>query len=1165
VRPDPPLDRASEAPAVADEPGRPTAPGLAFLQGGGATGDLLRAHGWSDSSLGAPADWPQPLKTLVGVMLGSTQPMFVAWGPGRTLLYNDAYAGILAAKHPDALGRDLLDVWCEIRDDLRPIVERAYAGVSVQMDEIALVMHRKGYPEETHFSFFYAPVRDAAGAVAGLFCACTEHTAQVLAERRRDALLRLDDRLRDVERIDDLSFAASELLGSALGAVRVGYGVIDAEAGTVRVERHWSAPGLADVAGLHAFADYGSYLDELLRGHAVANADVAADPRTIGTGDAFQALGIRAHLDVPVVENGRTVAQFFVHSPVPRAWTQEEIAFVRNFAERTHAAIARRLAERALRESEERQAFLLELGDTLRTLPTPADIAHAAAGRLAAKLGASRVFYAEIGGGRMRVERDVAQGVDSIVGEHSLAAFGPDLLSAYRTGAVLSVEDTGTDPRLRDAARAGLRQRHVAAFVDVVLFDLERSVGVMAVQSATPRRWTAAEVALIQDVGERVKAAAGRARTESALRASEARFRLMADAVPQIVWITDAEGHAEFFNRQWTDYTGEPFEPMRADEIAAQHVHPDDAPATVEAFEAARRTGTTFRVEHRIRSRTGAYRWFLVRGEPYRDPASGAVVRWFGASVDIHDRRQAETSLRDLNDTLGAQVAARSAERDRLWQLSQDMLARADYSGMMSAVSPAWGHVLGWSENELLTRPYATFMHPDDMPPTLEAIGRMAETGRPTRFENRIAASDGGFKPIEWTVAPEPDGVNFIAVGRDLSANKAREAELAAAQDALRQAQKMEAVGQLTGGVAHDFNNLLTIIKSSTDLLRRPNLPDDRRRRYVDAIADTVDRASKLTGQLLAFARRQALKPEVFDAGERLRGIADMLGTVVGSRIEVAIDAVEGACHVEADASQFETALVNMAVNARDAMDGEGTLAIRVEGDAAMPSDRAPAGAPGRFVAVSLADTGCGIPAEHLHVIFEPFFTTKEVGKGTGLGLSQVFGFAKQSGGDVTVASTPGRGTTFTLYLPQIEPGVRRAGAPVDAGAEPAGPASGRRILVVEDNAEVGRFATQVLEDLGYATVWARTGAEALERLAGAQGAVDAVFSDVVMPGVSGIELGREIRRRFPGLPVVLASGYSHVLAEEGRHGFELLHKPYAADDLAKVLGRAIRGDAAGG
>jgi nitrogen-specific signal transduction histidine kinase len=390
------------------------------------------------------------------------------------------------------------------------------------------------------------------------------------------------------------------------------------------------------------------------------------------------------------------------------------------------------------------------------------------------------------------------------------------------------------------------------------------------------------------------------------------------------------------------------------------------------------------------------------------------------------------------------------------------------------------------------------------------------------------------------------------AVARDVTAEKQRQDELMQTQEALRQAQKMEAVGQLTGGVAHDFNNLLTIIKSSTDLLRRPDLAQERRRRYVDAISDTVDRASKITGQLLAFARRQTLRPEVFDPATRIRQIADMLRTLVGSRIEIRTDVACDPCFVEADVNQFETALVNMVVNARDAMDGEGRLIIRLADEAVRSLMGGDAEGPGRYVAISITDTGSGIPADRLEKIFEPFFTTKEVGKGTGLGLSQVYGFAKQSGGDVTVASEVGRGTTFTLYLPHAE--AEAIESVSDARPRPSlNDGHGHRVLVVEDNVEVGTFSTQLLQDLGYETTWATHAAEALALLANGQ-AFDVVFSDVVMPGMSGLDLGQEIRRRYPGLPVILTSGYSHVLAEEGRHGFDLLRKPYAVEELSRVL-----------
>jgi len=390
-------------------------------------------------------------------------------------------------------------------------------------------------------------------------------------------------------------------------------------------------------------------------------------------------------------------------------------------------------------------------------------------------------------------------------------------------------------------------------------------------------------------------------------------------------------------------------------------------------------------------------------------------------------------------------------------------------------------------------------------------------------------------------------------------------AERERVEEALRQAQKMEAVGQLTGGIAHDFNNLLTIIKSSTDLLRRPDLAEDRRRKYVEAISDTVDRAARLTGQLLSFARRQSLMPEVFDVNERVARITDMLGTIVGARIRIEHVAHDGPCRIEADASQFETALVNLAVNARDAMDGEGGLRLLVHCGTAMPGIRAHLADAGPFVAVSVSDTGCGIPADRIGRIFEPFFTTKEVGKGTGLGLSQVFGFAKQSGGNVDVESEVGRGTTFTLYLPHVSREVSEAEdrdrAPVSMATDAGG---GRRVLVVEDNADVGAFSTQLLRDLGYETTWASSAEEALAILDSEASYFDVVFSDVVMPGMNGVELGRAIRTRWRHLPVILTSGYSHVLAEDARHGFELLRKPYAIEDLSRVLRKVFGGPSEG-
>ena len=370
-------------------------------------------------------------------------------------------------------------------------------------------------------------------------------------------------------------------------------------------------------------------------------------------------------------------------------------------------------------------------------------------------------------------------------------------------------------------------------------------------------------------------------------------------------------------------------------------------------------------------------------------------------------------------------------------------------------------------------------------------------------------------------------------------------------EDQLRQSQKMEAVGQLTGGVAHDFNNLLTVIRGSADLLRRSDLPEERRKRYIDAIADTADRATKLTNQLLAFSRRQALMPEIFDAVDSLRVIRDMLGTLTGSRVRITLELRAEPCFVNADRSQFDTAIVNMAVNARDAMNGEGVLKIKVDTVEGMPAIRAHSYVEGSFVTIALTDTGSGISSDKLGQIFEPFFTTKGVGEGTGLGLSQVFGFAKQSGGDINVASVVGEGSTFTMYLPLVAvPDTERdENAVLETTI-----GKGGCILVVEDNPEVGEFATAALTELGYETALALNADMALAELAANDSGFDVVFTDVVMPGMSGIEMGQQIKRIYPKLPVILTSGFSDVLAQNGAHGFELLRKPYSIKELSDVL-----------
>ena len=542
--------------------------------------------------------------------------------------------------------------------------------------------------------------------------------------------------------------------------------------------------------------------------------------------------------------------------------------------------------------------------------------------------------------------------------------------------------------------------------------------------------------------------------------------------------------------------------------------------------------------------------WFSFSYSPVRDE-NGAVAGVIGVVNDMTAKVQAERRARSERDLLTT-----------VFNATDTCIMVADLDYVILAINPANADAF---EKAYGVRPKAgdnMLDLLDDQPEHREEVrlgwGRglsgeevtfIQEFGNP---DHSRVAFEIKFRALRNEAGERIGAYQFVT---DISERMRSEGLLAEAQEQLRQSQKLEAIGQLTGGVAHDFNNLLTVIRGSVDLLRRDNLPPDKRSRYIDAIGDTADRAAKLTGQLLAFARRQALKTELFDAGASLDEVASMIRTMTGSRIVLDIAIPETAFFISADRSQFDTAIVNMGINARDAMGGEGRLTIATGPVSGIPAIRGHAAVAGDFVAVTIADTGSGIPADAIDRIFEPFFTTKGVGEGTGLGLSQVIGFAKQSGGDIRVDSRPGKGTTFTLYLPRAYPeGTEVKDEPADERVD----GEGVCVLVVEDNEQVGAFATAALKELGYDTILTTDGQAALRMLSDDCSRFHVIFSDVVMPGMGGIELGAEVRRLYPDIPVILTSGYSHVLAQNGQHGFELLHKPYSVEQLSRVLRKAV-------
>ncbi|WP_207485802.1 hybrid sensor histidine kinase/response regulator [Arenibaculum pallidiluteum] len=902
-------------------------------------GTLMRAHDWAASPLGPPERWAVPLRTLVSVLLSSHQPMFVAWGTERTLLYNDAYSEILGRKHPEALGRPFLDVWSEIRDDLAPIVAEAYAGRAVRMDDITLVMHRKGYPEETHFAFSYTPVRDETGAVAGLFCPCIETTEEVLGKRR---LAAESDRLR-------------ELFRQAPGFCYV-----------------WRGPD-------HVY-------------------EMANDAY-------FQLVGRRDIIGRP--------------------------------------------AREALPEIEGQGFF--EWADR-----------------------------------------------------------------AYATGEAFVGRDVPA--RLQRHPGQPLEERFVT-FIFQPIRDADGQVTGLFVQGS--------------DVTEAK-------RVEAALRASEARFRAALEIRTVGAIYFDMDGRITDANDAFLEMSGYSHEDLRSGLVTWQRMTPPEWMEHSEtAFAELKAIGQTTPYEKEYLRKDGS-RWWGLFAATMIDDRTG-----FEFVLDISKAKENEAALRELNATLEMRVAERTADRDRMWRLSTDVMIVHRLDSTITAVNPAWGTVLGWSEEELLGASALGLIHPDDLKATHVENERLA-AGRTThRFLNRLRHRDGSYRWISWTAVP--DGSLVHAVGRDVTAEKESEAALQQAEDQLRQAQKLEAVGQLTGGLAHDFNNLLQALGGCLNMIRR-RTAEPKLGPLLDAGQQAVDRGAKLVQQLMAFARREGLRPEAISVRDRVLAMTALLERALRADIRLETRFAPGLWPVEADPTQFELALINLAVNARDAMPEGGRMTIEAENVVLEPGD--PTGLVGEFVRLRICDTGTGMSEEVRDKAFDPFFTTKEVGKGSGLGLAQVYGLARQAGGSAWIDSELGRGTSVILLLRRSA----RSAAAMETAAAVAAPMAGcsGRVLLVEDDTIVASIVAAGLEDAGYEVTRVATADEALPLLAG-DAQVDLLFSDVVMPGrIGGVELAREARRMRPDLPIVLTTGYSERVAQA--EGVRILAKPYRIDDLLRLL-----------
>jgi len=625
------------------------------------------------------------------------------------------------------------------------------------------------------------------------------------------------------------------------------------------------------------------------------------------------------------------------------------------------------------------------------------------------------------------------------------------------------------------------------------------------------------------------------------------RFQLLVSAVKDYaIYLLDSEGRVATWN-----IGAQLFKGYTADEIVGRHFstfYTDEDRAAGLPERALHTAATNGRFESegwRVR-KDGTRFWTHVVIDPVIE--DGEVIGYAKITRDVSEQRAADRALYE------------SEQRFRL--LVQGVKDYAIYmldpEGNITNWNAGAEAIKGYAADEIIGRHFSLFYTPEDREAgaPARALATALREGKFSGEAQRVRKNGERF----WAsvlIDPIHDEtgklLGFAKVTRDISEKRRAEEELERSREALVQAQKMEAIGRLTGGVAHDFNNLLTVIRASADFLRRPNVPEEKRTRYVEAIAETAERAATLTGQLLAFARRQPLQPEVFDVCTRLRGLHRIIGSMIGSSVTIQNDLPETEHLVEADPTQFDTAILNMVINARDAMPRGGTIRIGARIVGGVPAVRGHAAASGAFVAVDISDDGTGMSPETLQKIFEPFFTTKPVDKGTGLGLSQVYGFAKQSRGEIDVASQLDVGTTFTLYLPSAAGQVTTVPASTAQLADVSN-IPRRRVLLVEDNEGVGKFAAGLLKELGQAVTWVGDGQAALKALNNDAEGFDLVFTDVVMPGINGLELAQLIQQQRPGLQIVLTSGYSHVIAEQGAQGFPLVRKPYSIDGLLAIL-----------
>jgi PAS domain S-box-containing protein len=1291
---------------------------LDFLSGGGEMGRLMREHDWEATCLGAPAGWPQSLKTVVRMMLSSRFAMWMAWGSALTFFYNDAYRPTLGVKQSWALGASSRDVWAEIWPEIGPRIDSVLsAGAATYDENLLLFLERSGFKEETYHTFSYSPLADDEGNIAGMLCVVTEDTERVIGERRlkllRDlasalSLARTEEETFEAFRAKardqaDLPFTLTYLFepdGSGAASLACATGSLETVQYALPPYDRWPLP--------QALASAGSFTIE----------DVSACFERPLPPSPYDTVPRQAVLTLLAKQGQKRPAGFMIAALNPfRRFASAYAGFVDLLAGQIAASLdnarayedERRRAEALAEIDRAKTVFFSNVSHEFRTPLTlllgpledllgDADAAGAPARDRLRIVHRNALRLLKLVNSLLDFSRIEAEKTSANFKPVDLAALTRDLASNFRSACeraglnlvldcpslpreafvdrdmwekivlnllsnafkftfegeirvalegdrdeiVLTVSDTGVGipnaeiPRLFERFHRieGSRGRsHEGSGIGLALvlelvkmhgghidaqskegkgsaFRISIPYGGAHLQANGRRRETAAaprtaradayvEEALSwlpggSDLGTG-EFAESRDLSEMPVSESHSRARvLLADDNADMrayVWrllsarhdveaVADGQAALDAALKRRPDLVLTDIMMPGLDGFGLiEAIRESEAFRDVPVIVLSARAGEQASIEGRA---AGADDYLI---KPFS--ARELIARVDAALKLARLRRETSEVIRETSGRLKAALAASGTGTFR-WNFADGSIIWDD----------ALHALFGLEQGEGMTyEKFISLVHPEDRDAVQEACRQCVSRGFDGGMEYRIVLKDGGERWIleKGLTYKDAGGKPLYMTGACVDISERKEAELAlrrlnetleervAQRTAelhaahrqliaetkqreevmaqLRQAQKMEAIGKLTGGVAHDFNNLLQVISGNLQLLSKEVGANERAEKRIRNALTGVSRGSKLASQLLAFGRRQPLEPKVVNLGRYLRGLDEMLRRALGEEIELETIAGGGLWNACVDITQLENAILNLAINARDAMKGRGRLTIEA-GNAWLDDDyaaRHPDVNAGQYVMIAVSDTGPGIAPDILDRVFEPFFTTKPEGEGTGLGLSMVYGFVKQSDGHAKIYSEVGQGTTVRLYLPRTRQEedivIPTEAGPIAGGAE--------TILVVEDDDGVRQTVVDILADLGYRVLKAKDAQAALVVIESGV-PIDLIFTDVVMPGpLRSTELARKARERLGDIAILFTSGYTdNAIVHGGRldEGTHLLSKPYTREALARKI-RQVLGD----